>query len=135
MSDVESDASSTVSTDMDDMLDQLDREHEAWRPEPGDKIVGILVDIHEVDDAYKDTNSNREPTYPMLTLDLPDGRMLDVHAFHTILRNEIRRRHPQIGDVVGIKYLGQAEKAAGDTREPFHNYRTMVKPSPKKDVQ
>ena len=54
-------------------------------------------------------------TYPIVTLrnDAGDGEYA-VHGFHTVLKNELAKRPPRIGERLGIKYLGQ--RTSGDTR-------------------
>jgi hypothetical protein len=44
--------------------------------------------------------------YPLLEVETDDGEVVAVHAFHTVLKNELAKKRPDVGDRVGIKYLG-----------------------------
>lgn len=94
------------------MSDRLDQEVTAWRPEPGDKIYGKVVDISQNQGDY-------EP-YPLLEIETPDGAMVAIHAFHTVLKSELAKKHPVAGDSIGIKYLG---KTAG---KDYEGYRVII---------
>lgn len=94
------------------MNDRLDQEVTAWRPEPGDKIYGKVVDISENQGEY-------EP-YPLLEIETADGAMVAVHAFHTVLKSELAKKRPSPGDSIGIKYLG---KTAG---KDYEGYRVII---------
>ena len=76
-----------------------------WRPEPGDTVAGEVVDINE-------TNGGYGPYY-ILTIHDGHGEEVDVHAFHTVLRNELARRNVQIGDSLEITYLGRVSGGRG----------------------
>jgi hypothetical protein len=90
--------------------DELDAEFaEAWRPAPGDKLVGTVTALSERDGAYG--------RYPILTLRKADGTPLAVHAFHDVLQNELARIAPKVGDELGIKYEGK------DAERGYHRYR------------
>lgn len=96
---------------MTDLADRLDAEYaEAWRPNPGDKIVGTIATIEMFTGQY-------EP-YPIVTVDTDDGPR-SVHAFHTVLRSELAGKKPQPGDRIGIKYRGKSDKG-------YESYRVVV---------
>jgi hypothetical protein len=98
--------------------DKLDTEFAAAsRPESGDKLIGKVVEIGER------LGYNDEP-YPIITVQPEHGEPLAVHAFHTVLRNELARQRPQIGEMVGIKYEGQFATETGRGR--YHRYRVHV---------
>ena len=89
--------------------DELDREFApAWKPQPGDKLVGIVTDLSVRDGTYGQ--------YPIITLRGGDGE-LAVHAFHEVLQNELGRVAPKLGDHIGIKYVGK------DPDKGYHRYR------------
>ena len=81
----------------------------AWRPSPGEKIVGTVTELSERDGAYG--------PYPIVTLRREDGEELAVHAFHEVLQSELARIAPKHGDSVGIKYEGK------DDERGYHRYR------------
>ena len=60
------------------LSDRLDSYAEAWRPKPGDKLIGVVVDLDERDSEYDD------PPYPIVTVETDDGEELAFHAYHTV---------------------------------------------------
>lgn len=103
------------------LINQVDRDVVAWMPErAGDKVIGKLIDISE---AGQDSEFGE---YPMLVIETPTGRLVAVHAFHTVLRREIGRKvnakDPMVvGDLVAVAYRG--ELAASGGKNPAHMYR------------
>jgi hypothetical protein len=91
---------------------------EAWRPAKGDTLVGEVVDI---DDRSTDYG---EP-YKVVTVRTDEGAEFAVHAFHTVLRREMKKRAPQIGDKIGIAYHGQSEPAKAGL-SGAHLYKVVV---------
>ena len=85
---------------------------EAWRPSPGSTITGTLANVELID-------PNGNGAYPCVLLKTGDGERA-VHAFHTVLRREIARRRPKIGDELTITYLGQKDGGKNGT---YHAYR------------
>ena len=93
----------------------------AWRPdqEDADLLVGTVVDIDRGTSEY-------EP-YPLLTIEKEDGSgQVAVHAFHTVLKNELIRQQPQIGERIGIKFLGEQATKPGSRFKSFIGYRVKV---------
>lgn len=89
---------------------------EAWKPEPGDKIAGKVIGVTQSPDfGYG--------PYPIVTLNV-DGTERAVHAFHHVLRTELARRRPRVGDDLEIVYQGQRKPKSG-TNNPFHAYRVQ----------
>ena len=90
--------------------EQLDtRFAPAWRPEPGDKLVGTVTELTERDGAYG--------PYPIITLRQEDGEELAIHCFHGVLQSELARIAPKHGDELGVKYSGK------DPEKGYHRYR------------
>jgi hypothetical protein len=83
-----------------------------WRPEVGDQIAGTLR-------AIAIRSSSHTDNYPVLTIETAGGSCFDVHAFHTVLWDEIRQQQPRVGDVVGVKYLGRRAGGQGDGYEAY----------------
>lgn len=82
------------------LLDELDREKVAWKPEPGSKVAGIVNTVTTAKSEFGD--------YPLITLDPgPTEPLVDVHAFHTWLKSDITRLNLRQGDQLAIKYLGR----------------------------
>lgn len=82
---------------LDDRLD--DGFAEAWKPEPGNKLIGIVTELDERENDYG--------TYPIVTVQTDDGQELAFHAFRTVARNELAKQRPKVGDRIGIKYEGK----------------------------
>ena len=95
--------------------DRLDGGYpEPWKPKPGDKLVGVVVDLDERDSQYGDSS------YPIVTVQPDDGTETAFHAFHTVARNELAKQRPQIGDRIGIAYHGMPEGKS------YESYRIVV---------
>lgn len=80
-----------------------DEPAEAWIPEPGDVLVGELVDI-DVRAAEHD------PAVPVLTMRTDSDELVAVWAFYTVLRSELQKVSPQPGEWLGIRRLEDSEK-------------------------
>ncbi len=92
--------SSQPSRTLQDRLD--DAFAEAWRPSLGDKLVGVVTGIDVRHSDYGDP-------YPIVTVQRDDGTEAAFHGFHTVARRELAKQKPQIGDEIGIAYLGKGE--------------------------
>jgi hypothetical protein len=96
----------------------VDREFaEAWRPSPGDKLVGEIVELGQRA-GYDDE------LYPIVTVHQDDGVEFALHAFHTVLRNEFTKLAPQVGQRIAVKYEGEVASANGRSR--YHSYRVAT---------
>jgi hypothetical protein len=93
--------------------DRLARDPQGWRPQPGDSLVGTLIDVEERESDYGGV-------YPMLIIETDDGDEVAVHCFHTVLKNEVARQKPASGDRIGIRYKGRV----GDAK--YESYRVVV---------
>lgn len=95
---------------------------EGWRPEVGDVVIGT---IDEVTSAHSEFGDG---TYPLLIIEKTDGSFVAVHAFHSVLRNEIESLTPSEGDEIGIKYLGKAEPKGGLKKgmSPYESYKVKL---------
>jgi hypothetical protein len=60
---------------------------------------------------------------PVVTLELEDGTERSVWCFHTVLRNEMKRSQPKLGERVGILYLGKIHPEGG---AEYVGYRVKV---------
>jgi hypothetical protein len=90
---------------------------EAWRPDPGDKLSGEVVELS----ARAGYDGE---LYPIVTIRQRDGIELAVHAFHAVLRNELAKLAPQPGQRIAIRYDGQ--KGGDDGRSRYHSYRVAT---------
>jgi hypothetical protein len=87
----------------------------AWKPEVDDRIIGAVTDVDEFDGGQYDpapvlTISVTDPSSTLEGEPLAIGEEYRVFGFSAVLRNEIEKTQPQVGDVVGVKYIGLAEK-------------------------
>jgi hypothetical protein len=95
---------------MSNLHDALDAEYaSAWRPNPGDKLIGTVTELSEREGSYG--------CYPIVTVATESGERLAVHAFHEVLANELARVAPKVGDIIGVKYAGK------DPDKGYHRYR------------
>lgn len=76
---------------------------EGWRPNPGDVVEGKVVDLDRAYSTYQGSY------YPIITIEQADGKQVAVHAFHSVLKNELVKRKPKNGERIRIVYLGKKE--------------------------
>lgn len=94
-----------------------DARAETWKPAAGETLIGELSEVRWLS-GYDGR------AYPMLVVVRErDGQPVGVHAFHHVLRDELRAQRPRIGERLGIRYLGrtdryEAYKLAVDRAEP-----------------
>ncbi len=100
-----------------DRLDEDRETSEAWVPEPGQELIGIITRINERQSDVED----RDP-YPVYTINPIEGDLKAFHAFHSLASSELVGQDAAVGDEVGIRYLGKTE---GKVRN-YHNYRIVV---------
>ena len=106
----EGDSDESTGSSRSTLEEQLDtRFAPAWRPEPGEKLVGTVTELGERDGAYG--------SYPIVTVRQSNGEELAIHAFHDVLQNELARIAPKHGDEIGILYSGK------DADRGYHRYR------------
>lgn len=92
---------------------------QAWRPdqEDADLLIGEVVEIEVGESEYG--------RYPILIVRTADGDKA-VHGFHSVLQNELLKHKPQIGEKVGIKYLGDVPTKPGSKYKSYKGYRVKV---------
>ena len=91
-----------------------------WRPSEGETITGRVVDIDVTTGAYG--------PYPVVDVELEDGTVVSVHAFHDQLRRRLKSRGAQVGETVSITYRGRV----GDGAQDAHLYDVFVGGEPKR---
>lgn len=93
-----------------------DEQAPGWRPDPGEQLVGTIVEISSAHGDYGE--------YPLIVVEKADGTGdVAVHAFHTVLKSELAAKRPNEGDVIGIKYLGKVPGKSGNT---YDSYRVIL---------
>lgn len=80
----------------------------AWRPEPGDTIVGEVTGLRM-------GNDTGYGTYPIVVMKREDGTTASVHAFHTLLREQLKDMGCNIGMRIAISYDG--ERITNETKD------------------
>lgn len=104
------------------LLDLVQKDVVAWRPEPGDVVAGTLRDVSE-------SMEGDFGSYIILLLETPTGKLVQVHCFHTVLRRDIERRLQRgtlkTGDEIAIMYIGEADRA-GKGKSAANLYRVVV---------
>ncbi len=92
----------------------------AWRPdqEDADVLIGEVIDIEVGQSDYGQ--------YPILVIRCDDGEEKAVHGFHSVLVNELKKHRPNVGERVGIKYLGDVETKPGSKFRSYKGYRVKV---------
>ena len=98
--------------------EDLDKEQElpaSWDPQDGDQIIGILVRKQEKVGKY---SSN---AYRLRKLD--SGEVITVWG-SKIIDEKLVEQDAQIGDTVGIKFLG--ERTAQDEKTKYKDFTVLV---------
>jgi hypothetical protein len=92
-----------------------------WRPKAGDRIEGRITSI--------DVRHGEYEPYPIITIVDEGGEPVAVHAFHDVLRNELAKLQPEVGDRLVVVYRGQKEGRSGSR---YHSYavETPDRPPP-----
>jgi len=109
--------------DVDPLREELLRPPAAgWRPNPGDVLIGEVVELGE-------REGFAGVRYPLVTVRTEAGEHVAVHGFHTVLRDELARAQPRVGDTLGVAYHGLVEK--GDSK--YELYRMKVVPTDASD--
>ena len=105
--------------------DAVLRDAESWMPhrEPDQPatIVGLYV-------RSENTPENGFGVSEMKTLRERDGREWSVRLYGKVLAREWKAADPQIGEVVAIRYLGEAETK---DKTPYRAYKVAVARQPR----
>jgi hypothetical protein len=89
----------------------------AWRPDPGTTVVGEVIGLSMREGDYG--------PYPVITYKVGDGIVINVHAFHTMLRERLAELKTDIGVVQVITYSGMRDKNKPNAKgeiERYHDY-------------
>src|SRR3990167_3976540 len=93
---------------------------DAWRPDEQDPDI-LIGEVVSVEQGTSDFGP-----YPLLVIKQDDGTEKALHAFQTVLRNELIRQRPQPGERIGIKYLGKQQSKPGSKYGSYTGYRVKV---------
>jgi hypothetical protein len=96
---------------------ETEREHaEAWRPKPGDVLVGQYTRR----DAGVSSYDGR--THPILVLKDRTGVEHAVWCFHAVLRERLAALKPKVGELVAVRYKGKRQGA----NAAYHDYAVEI---------
>jgi hypothetical protein len=71
----------------------------AWQPKPGDVLSGLITHITFGVSTYG--------RYPIVTIKEANNESFSLHAFHTILVNQLIALRPKVGEEIVIKFFGK----------------------------
>jgi hypothetical protein len=86
---------------------------EAWRPKPGEILVGFI-------ENYDEGHTSYGPVRTVVVAEEETGRKLTLWLTSTVLLNLFRRHKPRPGERIGLKYLGKHPEKG------YHTYRLLV---------
>jgi hypothetical protein len=90
----------------------------AWMPEPGDVLIGEVIGLSMRDGEYG--------LYPCVTYQRLDGDgVVNLHAFHTIIRERLAELKTNLTSRHIITYNGTREKTKPNAKgeiESYHDY-------------
>src|SRR5205823_4779084 len=92
------------------LADAVELDFRGWNPDVGDVLVGHVLYVGETGGTQPELGS-----YPLVGIVTDDGEPVNLHCFHTVLRNAVERWNPGAGDRIAVKYLGWAKKTADGT--------------------
>jgi hypothetical protein len=84
-----------------------DRDEKPWKPAVGESVTGTVLDIDVRTTTWKDVTSE----HPVLLLAADDDteHVTAVWALHTVMKGELKKHRPQVGERVTITRLQNAE--------------------------
>jgi hypothetical protein len=111
------------------LADRVDSFPDPWLHEPGDKLVGEVIELTKVDKSFG--------PYSLITVlvtepgsteqggtAIPAGTERVWHPFRTVPENELKKLAARIGDLIAAKYFGVRD---GTDYKP---YRIVLDPKP-----
>jgi DNA polymerase III epsilon subunit-like protein len=78
-----------------------------WVPTDGEVLTGRIVALDFA------TSSQDGQLYPLVVVQKADGDEVTVHGHHRVLKEELAKRAPRIGDELTITYLGEVTPDKG----------------------
>ena len=97
-----------------EILEGWDEFPPAWKPIPGEVLVGTV-------EAYDVASGKYGDSKVCILRDQAEGSLVAVYLSSMVLLNEFSKIRPKIGEQVGIRYLGKAD---GDNA--YHRYKVVV---------
>lgn len=96
----------------------------SWMPwEEDDQPIGVQGTVKFLGTIGSDYGDEDVPL--MEVQDAKDPELLwSIRGYSTVLRNQINKTDPQVGDFFAVKYLGEI---TGKKGKPYHNFKAAVK--------
>jgi hypothetical protein len=120
-----------VGTSVRTLADRVDSFPDPWLHEPGDKLIGEIVELATADKGFG--------PYSMVTVlvsgpgsseqggkVIPAGCERVWHAFGTVPENELKKQTPRVGDLIAAKYFGVRDGT------DYKAYRILVESAEKR---
>lgn len=127
LADLVDDGPAPAANDTDEVYDLLDGLSEdagtPWVPDadtdPGPEgIQGRVRFVGEIGSDYG------PETCPLIEIEDKDGTLWSVRGYSTVLRNQITKADPRVGDLMAVRYFGTK---TGKTGRDYKNYKAVVK--------
>lgn len=107
--------------------EKLTAQRENWKPhtdhDQPKSVSGLVIDQSERDLGY-----DQKGTAPFFRVLADDGLEWSVAGFHAVLRMELQRVGPNIGDRIGVLYEGEGK--AKENQSAPHMYRVVLERNP-----
>lgn len=98
--------------DLREMLESWDGWPAAWRPEPGDVLVGRV--------AHYDVGYGAYGPVRTVIVETDAGERVSVWLASVALLGQFAQHKPKVGERIGLKYLGKHPERG------YHRYRLVV---------
>ena len=89
----------------------------AWMPSPGEVIVGEIIGLSMREADYG--------PYPVITFQKDDGNVVNLHAFHGMIQQQLADLQADLGSMLIITYAGLRKKTKPNAKgeiEEYHDY-------------
>jgi hypothetical protein len=102
-----------------ELRDRLDEpEPEVWQPKDEPVLTGVIESI-----SMRPSKGDKPP-YPAIGVVSEDGIRRVWLAWHSVAKARLAELRPQVGETIGVKYLGTHPKG-------YENYKIVVdRPEP-----
>lgn len=99
------------------ITERLNMEAAGWKPEPGATLVGTVIDTSEREGDFG--------VYPIVTVS-PEGGgdPIAIHAFHFTLRGKLAENKVEVGDEIGVRYIGKVQSKTKGGAD-YHSYKLV----------
>ena len=107
---------------------EVQGQSDAWMTEtPGDSISGVVTDLDVAWSNFRARHLPNDPNggnYPLLSIRTDDGEVKKVHAFRTVLYNEVMKRQPKPGERITITFTGLGKAKDGNNAPWLYTVET-----------